>query len=148
MGTTGLKAPTKGVNGEVNKELLENKLIPACKEMMAKRNGRQATRKNWIFQQDNATAHTSQIVIKLPRAQDFDVMEWPSKIPDLSWIETMWGYVSKQLSKRTNLTKENFIGEVEKAWDSIPAYVHSNMYNSIKTRLNECIDANGGMTMY
>jgi hypothetical protein len=148
VGTTGLKAPTKGVNGEVYKELLENKLIPACKEMMAKRNGRQATRKNWIFQQDNARAHTSQIVIKWLRAQDFDVMEWPSKSPDLSWIETMWGYVSKQLSKRTDLTKENFIGEVEKAWDSIPDNVHSNMYNSIKTRLNECIDANGGMTRY
>ena len=78
--------------------------------MMAKRNGRQATRKNWIFQQDNARAHTSRIVIKWLRAQDFDVMEWPSKSPDLSWIETMWGYVSKQLSKRTDLTKENFIG--------------------------------------
>ena len=56
--------------------------------------------------------------------------------------------MSKQLSKRTDLTKENFIGEVEKAWDSIPDYVHSNMHNSIKTRLNGCIDANGGMTRY
>jgi hypothetical protein len=62
VGTTGLKAPTKGVNGEVDNELLETKLIPACKEMTAKINGRQATRKNWIFQQDNARAHTSQIV--------------------------------------------------------------------------------------
>ena len=61
VGTTGLKAPTKGVNGEVNNELLETKLIPACKEMMAKINGRQATRKNWIFQQDNARAHISQV---------------------------------------------------------------------------------------
>jgi hypothetical protein len=64
VGTTGLKAPTKGVNGEVYKKLLETKLIPACKEMMAKKNGRQATRKIWIFQQDNARAHTSQIVKK------------------------------------------------------------------------------------
>ncbi len=62
VGTTGLKAPTKGVNGEVYNELLETKLMPACKEMMAKINGRPATRKNWIFQQDNARAHTSQIV--------------------------------------------------------------------------------------
>jgi hypothetical protein len=75
VSTTGLKAPTKGVNGEVYKELLKNKLIPTCKEMIAKRNGRQATRINWIFQQDNARAHTSHIVKKWLRAQDFDVME-------------------------------------------------------------------------
>jgi hypothetical protein len=99
-------------------------MIPACKEMTAKRKCRQATRKNWIFQQDNNRAHTSQIVKKWLSAHAFDVMEWPLKSPDLSWIETMWGYVSKQLSKRTDLTKENFIGEVEKAWDYIPDYVH------------------------
>ena len=116
--------------------------------MMAKRNGRQAARKNWIFQQDNDRARTSQIVKKWLRAQAFDVMEWPSTSTDPSWIEMMWGYVSKQLSKRTDLAKENIIGEVEKAWDSVPDYVHSDMYNSIKTKLNECNDASGGMTRY
>lgn len=149
VGTTGLKAPTKGVNGEVYKELLEGELIPACRELMAKRPGHQATRKNWWFQQDNARAHTSKIVKSWLRNQDdFNVMEWPAKSPDLSWIETLWGYVSKELSKRTDLTQRNFISEVMKAWDSIPESVHSNVYNSIKARLHACIDACGGSTKY
>ena len=148
VGTTRLKAPTKGVTGEVYKELLAEKLIPACRELMAKRPGAQATRKNWWFQQDNARAHTSKIAKSWLRSQDFDVMEWPAKSPDLSWIETLWGYVSKQLSKRTYLTKQNFIGEVMKAWDSIPESVHTNIYNSIKARLHACIDASGGSTKY
>ena len=107
------------------------------------------TRKNWWFQQDNARPHTSKVAKSWLRSQDFHVMEWPAKSPDLSWIETLWGYVSKQLSKRTDLTQQNFITEVMKAWDSIPESVQSSIYNSIKARLHACIDASyGGSTKY
>ena len=111
--------------------------------------GAHATRKKWWFQQDNARAHTSKIAKSWLRSQDFDVMQWPAKSPDLSWIETLWGYVSKQLSKRTDLTKQNFINEVMKAWDSIPESVHSSIYKSIsKAKLHACIDGSGGSTKY
>ena len=41
--------------------------------------------------------------------QRFTVMKWPSKSPDLSWIENLWGYVAVKLSKRNDLTRENFL---------------------------------------
>lgn len=75
-------------------------------------------------------------------------MQWHAKSPDLSWIETLWGDVSKQLSKRLNLAKRNFTSEVLKAWDNIPESVHSNIYNSIKSRPHACIDACGVSTKY
>ncbi len=75
-------------------------------------------------------------------------MDWPSKSPDLSWIENMWGYVSKQLSMRTNLTPENFRLAAMEEWDNIPKRVHMNMNESIKKRLRACIEANGGSVKY
>lgn len=148
VGTTGLKADTKGVTGAVYKEILEKELIPACKELMSRRPGMPGSRSNWVFQQDNAKPHTSKLVKNWLKSQSFEVMEWPAKSPDLSWIENLWGYVSKQLSKRTDLTRENFVCEVMKEWDSIPQHVHNKTYESIKDRLHSCIDNEGGSTKY
>ena len=149
VGTSGLQATTKGVTGQVYKELLQAQLIPECKKLMQRRPGLPAaTRKNWVFQQDNARAHTCKLVSRWLRDQDFETMKWPAKSPDLSWIENMWGYVAKKLSQRCDLTEENFTSELMKAWDSIPDSVHNNMYESIKNRLHACIDAHGGSTKY
>ena len=147
VGTTGFEAASKGVNGHVYKQLLEDQLIPACKALMRWRGVSKAT-ENWVFQQDNAKAHTSRVVKQWLGQQAFTVMNWPSKSPDLSWIENMWGYVSKQLSTRTDLTPENFQQAAMEEWDSIPREVHMKMYDSIKKRLRACIEANGGSTKY
>ena len=147
VGTTGFKAESKGVNGHVYKKLLQEQLIPACKDLMSKRGVSNAT-ENWVFQQDNAKAHTSKVVKHWLGQQAFTVMDWPSKSPDLSWIENMWGYVSKQLSMRTNLAPENFQQAAMEEWDNIPKRVHTKMYDSINKRLRACIEANGGSTKY
>jgi transposase len=147
VGTTGFKADSKGVNGLVYKQLLQEQLIPACKDLMSMRGVSHAT-ENWVFQQDNAKAHTSKVVKHWLGQQAFTVMDWPSKSPDLSWIENMWGYVSKQLSTRTNLTPENFLQAAMEEWDNIPNRVHMKMYESIKKRLRACIEANGGSVKY
>jgi hypothetical protein len=40
--------------------------------------------------------------------QPFQVMQWPSKSPDLSWIENMRAFVSKEMTKIKGFTPENF----------------------------------------
>lgn len=147
VGTTGLKSATKGVTGEVYKQLLQEKLIPACRELMRK-GGKGGSDRNWIFQQDNAKPHTSRVVKAWLKAQRFPVMKWPSKSPDLSWIENLWGYVAVKLSKRTDVTKDNFEQVCHEEWNNIPADVHMKFYNSIPKRLQACIDCNGGSTKY
>ena len=54
VGTTGLRSDTKGVTAKVYTQLLEDSLIPACRAIMGSRYGSQ-----WIFQHDNARAHTA-----------------------------------------------------------------------------------------
>jgi hypothetical protein len=56
VGSSGVKAKSMGVNGEVYLTLLQERLIPACEALMAKRPSAGAQHQ-WIFQQDKAKAH-------------------------------------------------------------------------------------------
>lgn len=142
VGTTGLKSESKGVNGSVYKQLLEEELIPACRGIVRNHaNG-------WVFQQDNARAHTSRVVQQWLLEQDFNVMKWPAKSPDLSWIENLWAYVTHQLKRMKGLTPQNFEHKLQEAWANIPQPVHDKHFQSIRKRLQACLDANGGITKY
>ena len=98
---------------------MQEELIPACRKLVRK-GGKGWSDRSWIFQQDNAKPHTSRVVTAWLKAQKFTVMKWPAKSPDLSWIENLWGYVAVKLSKRTDLTKENFMHACQDEWNNIP----------------------------
>lgn len=150
-GSTDVRSKTKGVTKEVYQALLQDELIPACKQLMAKRRGNSA-RAKWVFQQDNARAHTSKLVKSwLATAAsngNFTLMQWPAKSPDLSWIENMWAYVAARLAARHDLTEDNYLAAIRQEWEAIPQQVHDNIINSIRGRLQECIDMGGGNTSY
>jgi len=148
VGSSVVKAKSKGVNGEVYLELLRDRLIPACEELMLKRPKAEALQK-WVFQQDNAKAHVCKKVSRwLSSKCSLQVMKWPAKSPDLSWIENMWGIVSSRLQKRSDLSPHNFEAAMHHEWKSIPQSTHSALFNSIPNRLKECISEGGGMTHY
>lgn len=103
---TSIKAPgvptyAKAVNTDEYVRVLEHGLIPECRRLMALR-PRLSQRRKWIFQQDNAPAHTDRKVSRwLQQHNDgFKVLPWPSRSPDLSWIESLWAYVKQQIKKR------------------------------------------------
>ena len=152
VGTTGMQAESKGVNASVYLDLLQTKLIPACRQMMLPhiaqtRSGR--TQAKWVFQQDNAKPHTAKKVARwLSEQEDFDVLKWPSKSPDLSWIENVWGYIARKVNDRPNLTRENFKEALMEEWDAMPLTKLVAFYNSISKRVYACMDENGGVTKY
>ena len=150
-GTTGMKFPSKGVNAKIYVELLDSKLIPAIKHLMANNMGVQRGRP-WVLQQDNAPAHTAKVTKAWLAEQGpihkFQVMQWPPNSPDLSWIENLWGVVSMQLAKRRDLTPRNFMHQVVEEWNKIPSQTYMAMYHSIKKRLQACIANKGGRTKY
>ena len=131
-------------------ELLQQKLIPACKKMMEQEWGPSG----WVFQQDNARPHTAKITQDWLASQHFQLMKWPAKSPDLSWIESIWAWMADALNRRTDLTEENFEAAIMETWDSIPRSVMEAQFSSIrgkgdgKGRLPECIAAGGDVTRF
>jgi isopentenyl diphosphate isomerase/L-lactate dehydrogenase-like FMN-dependent dehydrogenase len=106
VGSSGVKAKTKGVNDEVYLPLLQEHLIPAREALMAKRPSAEA-RHEWSFQ--HAIAPASKKVGNWLSSQcGFRVMQWPTKSLDLSWIKNMWGIVPSRLQKKVDLSPTQF----------------------------------------
>jgi hypothetical protein len=60
----------------------------------------------------------------------------------------MWAFVSKEMTKIKGLTPQNFEQHLQHVWASIPQHVHDKHFQSIRKRLQACIDAEGGSTKY
>ena len=146
----GLPTEAKAVNGEEYLRVLEHELLPECSRLMSRR-PRRSQRHKWIFQQDNAPAHKERKVTRWlngRRGDEFHVMPWPSRSPDLSWIENLWAYTKQRLRRRNDLTRSNFWQAVQDEWGNMDEGVYQRTFESIARRMHSCIAKEGGKTKY
>ena len=121
-------------NGYIN--ILENALIRTCDKLSMPR--------GWIFQQDNATCHTSRLVKQWFNDENVTVMNWPAPSPDLNPLENLWDYLHK---KNPHNVKELWT-VINEAWNKFPHERLLKLIDSMPNRCKAVIKARGGPTRY
>ena len=96
-------------------------------------------RADWIFQQDNASIHTSGSTKKWFEDNELTVMDWPAKSPDLNLIENVWGYMARRLYE--NRRQFSSIADIQacvlQEWDKLN---QSYLYRLIESIHKMCVD--------
>lgn len=117
----------------------------------------------WVFQQDGAACHTSQLMygpvrrlpggarLRLPgwfRLNNVPLLRTPPMSPDLSPIENLWHIVKRKIAGRHFQTKNQLWEAVLAAWNSIPLGSLISLLDSMPRRIEAVIKSRGGPTKY
>ena len=103
---------------------------------------------NSIFQHDNAPAHQADLVQKWFKKYDIQVLDWPSKSPDLNIIEGIWNHMKYKLRGKVFTTEDELWTEIQGIWDKIALNFIHKFYRSLPERMRELIRAKGGHIKY
>ena len=98
---------------------------------------------------DRAPAHTAFQVGQYMEHKHVQAIDgWPGNAPDLNWVENLWGYMAHKVAgiqfKSVSALKRRLFME----WERIPMSLVENCIASMPTRIQICIDRNGGHTGY
>ncbi|EFP12960.1 hypothetical protein CRE_12406 [Caenorhabditis remanei] len=107
-------------------------------------------RRSHQFQQDNASVHASNSTKAWFQSKKIKVLDWPARSPDLNPIENLWGILVRRIYKHGK--QYNSVNDLKTAilaaWDAISDTEMKNLVGSMKNRMIEVIQNNGGETSY
>ena len=100
----------------------------------------------WMLQQDNATAHTSQIVKDTFEEVGMRVLPWPAKSPDLNPIEHVWDAMGGAVVARSPQNLQQLRDFLVEEWDRLPQEYLNKLVMSMPDRVAAVIRAKGKNT--
>lgn len=107
---------------------------------------------SFIFQQDNASIHTAEIIRNFLNEVGVEQLFWPPCSPDLSPIENLWGILQKKVNIRLKhaevANQYQLFNIVKEEAKSIPVETVKNLYESMPKRIQLMKVANFGPTKY
>lgn len=148
VGKLELRFVTKRMNGHEYQGVLSHSLLPFL---------RRYRRFRFKYQQDNAGVHCSKRprpgfipMMQWFRDHGIELLEWPSRSPDLNPIENLWGIMVRRVyaDNRQFQTVDELKQAILEAWDSIETEVLQNLINSMPNRIFQVIQRSGGVTDY
>ena len=102
----------------------------------------------YIFQQDNATPHTSKSTRSFFEEHSVPVLSWPANSPDLNPIENLWAVMKRAVDKFDPTNTITIEKAVKKVSMNISPEVLESLVNSMPNRLQLCIQAKGEKIKY
>ncbi|KAJ6227368.1 transposable element-related [Anaeramoeba flamelloides] len=100
-------------------------------------------KKNWLFMQDGAPAHTAKTTITYLEKKCKILQNWPANSPDLNPIENLWGIMSRRLNEIDIKTVKNLEKVVREVWKNIDWLMIENLINSMERRLKLVVQLKG-----
>jgi transposase len=105
---------------------------------------------DFIFQQDNASIHSSHKTRAWMIEQDMKVMTWPARSPDLNPIENLWGHLVRVVYKdgKQYDSVSELHDAVMDAWKKVKEEDYQNLVSSMLNRCIKTLQAEGGHSGY
>ena len=128
------------MNGATYRKISTKNLILSAKGFYGRR--------KWTFQQDNDPKHTADLESKWFTKNKINVLQWPSKSPDLNPIENLWGTLKKQVHQRNPKNLAELKGICIEEWRKITPHVCEGLISSYENRLQVSIMNKGFTTKY
>ena len=88
----------------------------------------------FVFQHDNAPAHTARRTVAWLEQKDISTIQWLSQPPELNMIEQFWDFMGREIVRVMPVTRNDVIRALYNSWLNITVpYLH-NLYNSLPWR--------------
>lgn len=97
----------------------------------------------FIFQHDNAPAHSSKLIKRFFDENKIELLSWPAQSPDLNPIENLWAIIGSKIAEKNIYNKKDLKGEIMNIWLNIDKDTLRNLAYSMPNRLMMTI-SNGG----
>ena len=104
----------------------------------------------FVFQQDNAPCHVSNLMNTFFTEKDIVTTTWPPQSPDIKITENLWKMLKKSL-KDSNIefrSRDQLYEEIEKQWNLITQDAINKLYDSLSRRMAEKLKMRGEIINY
>ena len=104
----------------------------------------------YVFQQDNASIHTSAYTRQFFHLNNIQRSTWPAQSPDINIIENIWLHCKRELKKNTTPIQnaDQLFQKFSNLFHEYPQEKLENLYDSLPRRMREVVRMKGHMTKY
>lgn len=143
--------PAKNITSQEYEEVVSKTLLPEGKRIF----DAGPCLNSWVLQQDNDPTHKKASLRAIgdwnnqKKGNKVELLaNWPPNSPDLNPIENVWAYVQAEVDQAGCKDFDSFCAKVKEVFANLDRKMLSNLFGSMRKRLQEVIAKDGGKTRY